>query len=523
MHIEGLPPLRAIRRRTSSGQHAILRIASLFVAVVCLSLIAINLWRSWEGREAMLQQSEVFGGNLARSLAQHADDKIKEADTLLHSLAERMQVDGMGPASAARLHPLLMQIVRETPQLHGLFIYDEHGGWIVNSQPVLLKHFNNADRNYFIHHQNTPSDDVHIGPPILSRSTGEWIITVSRRIDHHDGRFAGVALATLDMRHFNDYYASFDVGQHGSILLTTSAGTLLAQHPFDPTVMGLRMAGQPELLTALARAQHGSATLPDAQDLRLYNHHPLKRYPLVAVVSRTHAEILADWRSDAVLHLLVLLSLAGGLGLAGAYLVQQIGKRVATENALRGARDALESANRSLEKLASEDALTGIANRRRFDITLHSECGRAVRHARPLALILLDVDHFKQYNDSYGHLAGDECLRHIAQAVLQAGRQRAGDLVARYGGEELVVLLPETEAEGARTVAERIRSAVRALEIPHSGSPTGFVSLSAGIHACAPTAAGPSPDELVRCADLALYRAKASGRNRIVLYEATMG
>lgn len=498
-----------------SASAPVLRLAILFVLFVCASLIAMNAWRSWEAREAMLRQSEVFGNNLARSLAQHAEDKIKEADTLLRWLVDRIEADGLGPASVARLHPMLMQAVREMPQLHGVFVYDQTGAWIVNSQPVLLTHFNNADRDYFIHHRDHPGDTIFIGPPIRSRSTGDWIITVSRRIDQPDGRFGGVALATLNMRHFNTYYDSLDIGREGSITLAQSDGTLLARHPFNAEVMGVSIAGQALFSGHIAHNDRGSTLLDDDDGAHLHSYRHLERYPLVAVVSRTRAEILADWRADAALHAFVILTLTGGLALAGLYLVHQLRLRVLVEGELRDARDALEAANYALEKLASEDALTGLANRRRFDISLHSEFSRAARHGRPLALILIDVDRFKQYNDTLGHVAGDDCLRRIAQAVQRAGRNRAGDLVARYGGEELAILLPETDTEGARIVAERVRTAVRELAIVHPHSPTGCVTLSAGAHACVPATSGFTPDELVRCADEALYAAKSAGRDRV--------
>ena len=128
-----------------------------------------------------------------------------------------------------------------------------------------------------------------------------------------------------------------------------------------------------------------------------------------------------------------------------------------------------------------QDGLTGLANRRQFDLTLNDEFSRAIRHASTLALILADVDCFKQYNDIYGHAAGDECLRAISCAIRDVTAQRPGDLAARYGGEEIAILLPDTDVAGAVTVAEKIRSAVHNLEIEHAGNPSGFVTLSAGV------------------------------------------
>ena len=176
--------------------------------------------------------------------------------------------------------------------------------------------------------------------------------------------------------------------------------------------------------------------------------------------------------------------------------------------------EALTRAHDGMTVLAGTDGLTGLANRRRFDEVLETEFARLRRSGAPLSLILLDVDHFKNYNDSYGHVAGDECLKRIS-GVLDVSLNRAPDMPARYGGEEFAAILPETEHEGAVAIAERIRSDVAALAIHHGGSSVSdHVTVSVGIvtHDC--SAIG-SPKEFVMMADEQLYRAKAEGRNRI--------
>lgn len=172
-----------------------------------------------------------------------------------------------------------------------------------------------------------------------------------------------------------------------------------------------------------------------------------------------------------------------------------------------------------LRRQAAIDGLTGIANRRAFDETLERECRRAARAMEPMALLLVDVDHFKAFNDHYGHQAGDECLRAVALA-LAAAVQRPGDLPARYGGEEFAVILPDTELDGAAAMAERLRAAILALAIPHAGNSAGpVVSISVGAAALFPPMA--SPAELVARADHALYDAKHHGRNRVALAAPT--
>ena len=176
---------------------------------------------------------------------------------------------------------------------------------------------------------------------------------------------------------------------------------------------------------------------------------------------------------------------------------------------------AQRDAQDALAMLASLDGLTGLANRRTFDQALDADIRRNTRTGSPLSLLLMDIDGFKLFNDSYGHGGGDRCLQRVAQAVAGVPN-RAGDTVARYGGEEFAVILPETDLAGAFAVAERIRRAVEALGIPHMASPVGpVVTLSVGVAA----SCGPALDarELLETADAALYRAKRAGRNRTAL------
>ncbi len=179
---------------------------------------------------------------------------------------------------------------------------------------------------------------------------------------------------------------------------------------------------------------------------------------------------------------------------------------------------ALRNANARLDQIAHQDALTGLANRRRFDEVLAAEWRRTWRDAKPLSLVLADIDSFKMYNDSFGHPAGDACLQRVGAALARTAR-RSGDLVARYGGEELAVLLPGTDLVGAEKVAEDVRRAVEALDIAHPGNRAyGRVTVSIGVAtAHPPGAAGMlDPLDLVAEADRMLYEAKRTGRNRTV-------
>jgi diguanylate cyclase (GGDEF)-like protein len=185
--------------------------------------------------------------------------------------------------------------------------------------------------------------------------------------------------------------------------------------------------------------------------------------------------------------------------------------RVRNQVELKRARDALT-------RLATTDGLTGIANRRHFDEVLAREHARLARLQALLSLVICDIDHFKAFNDCYGHIAGDDCLRRVAHAI-ESAMSRPADLPARYGGEEFVCLLPDTDAAGAGAVGERVRQAVAALQIPHSGSTgAGVVTVSVGV-ACVECRPGRSTLAVVAQADEQLYLAKTGGRNRVCVVE----
>ena len=194
----------------------------------------------------------------------------------------------------------------------------------------------------------------------------------------------------------------------------------------------------------------------------------------------------------------------------------ELNRSRARERELERLTHKLEEVNRELERLSVRDELTGVGNRRFFNLLLTQEWGRARRDGLPLALVLIDVDSFKGYNDHYGHQQGDECLRRVA-AALHGVVRRPADYLARYGGEEFAVILPHTGPDGAAAVAELLRARVEALELEHRASPRGLVTISLGVATALPERHG-AAESLVVAADRALYQAKRCGRNRVEVY-----
>ncbi len=223
---------------------------------------------------------------------------------------------------------------------------------------------------------------------------------------------------------------------------------------------------------------------------------------------------------------------------AALRLKKEVDRRKANSEELKIISMELKAANEKLKSISMTDGLTGISNRRSFDDNFHRAWGTAMRENRALSLILIDIDNFKLYNDTYGHMAGDDCLKDVARSINTFIR-RHGDIAARYGGEEFIIILNETGLTvsapvspvsfiiilnetgltGAETVAEKMRKAIEDLKIPHRASKTGkYVTISLGVSSLVPTK-GYSPESLLEASDKMLYKAKEAGRNRTEVFQ----
>ncbi|RMN74728.1 Diguanylate cyclase [Pseudomonas cannabina] len=256
---------------------------------------------------------------------------------------------------------------------------------------------------------------------------------------------------------------------------------------------------------------------------RFYAFKRSEVYPIVTVVAVGQKEAMLAWLGQTRQSLVVMLLLLGLVVGLGVRLIRHIHSRIRAEDQLLDSQAALIQLNQHLELIASEDKLTGLANRRRFDQFLDVEFKRARRERSMLSLILIDADHFKRYNDHYGHLAGDECLVTLARLVEQCIR-RPCDVAARYGGEEMAVVLPDTDESSARQVAESILKSIQNERIEHPDSPYGIVTVSLGVATFIGTDRQQDQRGLIELADRALYAAKSQGRNRVnVASETAIG
>ncbi|WP_416310441.1 diguanylate cyclase [Pseudomonas sp. W03] len=492
-----------------------IRLAVLLLSIISLTVAAATAWELWAARERTLAKAYTHNLNLTQALDTYVEGIITQSSMLLLGVAERLEADGTGPAQLERLRLLAQHQQSLLSQLDSIVVYDAHGHWLMTSNGQIPPDATSSDRSFFIHHRDNPSTDAYIGEPIRSRSTGKWVITVSRRYNHPDGSFAGVISVTLGVENFLQLFGKIDIGRHGAIGVTTVNGQVLVRYPFRQGDMGRVLSHSPIFSGYLDHAQVGTASFNSSLDgiERIYAFRKNERYPLVTTVALGKDEALASWRADALRTIGIAFGLLLVIVIIGCLMILAIKRRIGTEALLVAAREELLKANRQLEVLASRDPLTGLQNRRSFDDRLAAELRRAQRERTPLALLLIDVDYFKRFNDTYGHPAGDDCLRSVGQ-LLADNVRRPGDLTARYGGEELAVILPNTDSAGAQAVAEQILQNLWQSNLTHVGSPLGRVTASIGI-AALPAGADASVADLISAADQALYRAKAAGRNRL--------
>ena len=274
------------------------------VFFICAALILLEGSRIWNARERALQDSATDAVNLAQSIGQHAQDTITLADATLVGTVERLETEGTGPVQLARLDTLLATQVAQLPVLKGLFVYEETGAWIANSVSAGGGALNNGDREYMTYHRLHPDRGPHVGPPVISRSSGVWIIPVSRRFNHPDGSFAGVVLATVDMAYFQRFYDTFNIGQNGAIGLTLRDGTMLVRRPAMPATIGQNFSGSTLFHDYLPKAASGVFTVTSSLDgiTRLNAYRALDTYPLVASAALSEDEILGAWWLDAREH-----------------------------------------------------------------------------------------------------------------------------------------------------------------------------------------------------------------------------
>lgn len=495
----------------------LVRIIIVSGGLLLLAVLAINIWSLRESWLRTVHNTEDTAVNLSLSQARQAEDTFLQTEITLRELQRDVLDEISAGVKGERLSKTMRDLQSRLPQLHGLFYYDANGKWIATSAAQIPTNINNSDREYFSYHRNNARNSVHIGAVIRSRSTGDLVIPVSMRISGTTGGFDGVLLATIKVDYFRRFYSYYEMGLNDVLVLMLEDSTVLYARPMSDGFIGKNLSASPLFREMLLQADRGSGQWSAALDgkSRIFGFARSDRYPVVVAAGYDKQSLFTDWVKSRIQEVTLNIALLTGILLLGYLILRQAKLNLRIQSDLALVRDELTQANNSLKSMAMIDGLTGLANRRQFDLFLEASMAEAVESGAPLSLIMIDVDYFKRYNDTCGHVSGDACLQRIADVLRDISR-RAGDKVARYGGEEFAVILPGTDLSDALAIATRAVQAVSKQRMPHPSTDIaeGIVTISVG---CASFTAGMEDtraQSLTTRADEALYRAKREGKNR---------
>ncbi len=377
-----------------------------------------------------------------------------------------------------------------------IHVANEQGRVIFDSRTATADPLDVSDRDYFQAHKSNLDLGLYIGQPFIT-SQHYTVISISRRLAKPDGSFGGVAAGMLRLDYVQELFNRVNLDAGSALTLALSDGTMLARSPYIAGVIGKNFGGSAIHQQALLGKAGNFDALAGIDGLkRLYAFQRVEALPLLLMIGLSTDQVFSHWRGEALYFGAIILMLALATVSLAVFAARELRRRAEAE--------------RRLTTLATTDSLTGLFNRRSFDATIEKEWKRAKREGTPLALLMIDADHFKAYNDQHGHQAGDKALASIAACVIASSCEDT-DLAARYGGEEFAVLLPNTTTDLAVRVGERIRASVAYQGTSdHLTLPT----VSIGVASHCPGDMEES-DSLVAAADRALYEAKRQGRNRV--------
>jgi diguanylate cyclase (GGDEF)-like protein len=462
-------------------------------------IVAVLLIRE---HASTLQAATRSTTNIAQLINADVLRNVELYDLALKGLIAARQREDLAQVSANIQHLVQFDLSTAAPFKGEVLLLDANGTVIADSSTLQPTPRNFANRDYFQVHTKDAQAGLYISRPFKIHCDCDqvWRMAFSRRVSGPNGEFAGVAVATMRLAYFDQLFNTVTIGNGSSVNLLNNQGFLLAQQPLlESDMIDKDLSERPNFKRIL---REGSGTFQAISAIsgteRLYTFTNVGELPLIVVVALSSQDVFARWQRAALLT-------------SGATGILCIGLLWLTWMLRRELRRRYR-AERVLSELAAVDALTGLANRRILDERLRLEWDRAQRSLEPLTVLMIDVDHFKAFNDRHGHHGGDAALRTVAQ-VIGANIRRPADLAARYGGEEFAVVLPHTDAKGAWVIAEHIRSSIE--HLPRVAGDAQPITASIGMSTW-DKRSRLSLEALLLSADQALYEAKHSGRNRIV-------
>lgn len=485
--------------RPTHRPELLLIIGSCVTVLLIMLVVAVLLIREHANT---LQAAQRTANNITQLIDADVLRNVELYDLSIKGLIAATERTDLAGVSAGIRHLVLFDRSEAAPYKGDILLLDKDGNVIADSALQTPKSANFADRDYFQAHRQNPDLGLFISRPFTARCVcdDQWRIAFSRRVSGPDGRFLGVAVATMRLSYFQQLFRSLNIGSDSTINLINQQGILLAQQPLlERDMIDKDLSQRPNVARILhERDGNFRGTSSVDEEHRLYTFSTVGDLPLIVVVGLSTNDIFAPWKRAA----LVISGATGILCIGLLWLTWMLCMELRRRH----------RAEQVLSELAATDALTGLANRRTLDQRLRLEWDRAQRSAEPLTVLMIDVDHFKAFNDRHGHQGGDEALRTVAQ-VIEGNIRRPADLAARYGGEEFAVVLPHTDSQGARVIAEHIRSSVE--HLPRVSGDTVPITVSIGLSTWTKNSRT-TLEELLLNADQALYEAKHTGRNRVV-------
>jgi len=466
-------------------------IVALSLVVICFVAIGARTLASMKTGQWDLARQ--VGQNITAAIEADIARNIELYDLSLRNVANNLLVIENHGLNRALRHQVLFDHAATARHFGPIRVLGSDGSLLLDAGNLFATPSSFAYEDFFTVHKRSANAGLYVGPPVADER-GLYEVPFSRRISRDDGSFAGVVVGSIKITYFHDIFRRLDVPDGDAMTLVNSANRLIMRRPFDIGMLGRDLGNVPGVARSLA-SRDGWIEGAGAIDVtpRLYVWTAGEHFRVVS--GQSLQRIYGPWRDEA-------LTIGGMMGVLVLIVLAITSILIVEMRARRGLQERLAA-------MATTDALTGLANRRHFDDVMLGEWKRARRTRAPLSLLIIDADHFKHFNDMFGHPAGDAVLRNIARCVAVVG-QREGDCAARYGGEEFALILPNTPHQAALKIAEAVRAEVASLPADR-----GAITVSIGVATCVPSRARQTAD-LIETADRALYAAKRSGRNCVM-------